>query len=257
MRDRIISSIVMIIIAVPFLLIGGNPFAFFMLIVGEMAMYELLKLTLINQKIKTISYIFLSIIILKDLIGINFEHIIIFTFLFYLLNLIIINDKKEYNYKDAFYLIAMTLFIGIIFSNVIAIRNDNLMILLYLLLITVTTDTMAFFTGLLIGKHKLAPAISPNKTVEGFIGGTTIGSIISSIFYISFVKYGSNIGLVIMTTTLLSMIGQIGDLVMSSIKRQENIKDFSNLIPGHGGIMDRFDSIIFVVCVYLLIKDLF
>lgn len=104
------------------------------------------------------------------------------------------------------------------------------------------TDTFAYFAGNLFGKHKLSPKISPNKTIEGSIGGI-IGSLIITILYASYVSINPLWKLVIMSI-LTSIISQLGDLVASKIKRMTGIKDFGKLMPGHGGVLDRFDSII-------------
>jgi len=118
------------------------------------------------------------------------------------------------------------------------------------------TDTCAYFAGNLFGKRKLSPEISPNKTVEGFIGGI-IGSVALTTIY----SLLANIGFswrIILLTILTSIVSQIGDLIASKIKRITGIKDYGNLIPGHGGILDRFDSIILTApVVYYSIEYLF
>ncbi|MBF1054203.1 MAG: phosphatidate cytidylyltransferase, partial [Parvimonas sp.] len=113
------------------------------------------------------------------------------------------------------------------------------------------TDTFAYLFGMIFGKHKLYPSISPKKTVEGSIGGI-IGSLLLLILFNIFVlKY--NFTFIIVSGILLSIVAQIGDLFASKIKREIGIKDFSNIIKGHGGFLDRFDSIIFVTpLVYIL-----
>ena len=109
------------------------------------------------------------------------------------------------------------------------------------------TDTYAYLIGRLIGKHKLLESISPNKTWEGMIAGTVIGTFIATTFYKVVINPEINIILITLVTLFLSILGQYGDLVFSAIKRYFGKKDFSNIMPGHGGILDRFDSIIFVV----------
>ena len=118
------------------------------------------------------------------------------------------------------------------------------------------TDTMAYFTGRLVGKHKLCPKISPKKTIEGSIGG---------IFFcaLSFLLYGfivfkivgvtPNYPMLFIGGALLSVISQIGDLAASLIKREHDVKDYGKLMPGHGGVMDRFDSILAVAPVLLVL----
>ena len=98
------------------------------------------------------------------------------------------------------------------------------------------------------------PKISPNKTVEGSIGGSILGTIIPIVFLIII---GKEITMTIVVETfLLTIIGQIGDLYFSSIKRHYDIKDFSNLIPGHGGILDRLDSILFIMSAYIVMINI-
>lgn len=111
-------------------------------------------------------------------------------------------------------------------------------------------DTGAYFTGMAFGKHKLIPTLSPKKTVEGAVGGVVIATLIAFVYGFLIEKYFSlegvnTVALCIITGILGSMLSQIGDLSASAIKRYVGIKDYGNLIPGHGGILDRFDSVLF------------
>ena len=131
--------------------------------------------------------------------------------------------------------------------------NYNVLYLVFLLLITTLNDAFALIFGKLIGKHKLIPSVSPNKTWEGSICGCIVGTFVAVMFYINILNPQVGLLKIILVVLLLSVMGQIGDLVFSKIKREAKIKDFSNLIPGHGGVLDRFDSLIFVVITYLII----
>jgi len=254
MKKRIISAIIMFFIAIPFLIIGGIPFAIFITILGDMALFEFLKFRKkMPSIVKVIGYILNSLIILSRYININLEIIMMICIFIILGSLIVIKDN--YHYKEAFFLLGLVFILSLLFRNFIIIRNRNMYELIYLLLITIGSDSFALFIGKMIGKHKLAPSISPNKTVEGFIGGCLVGTIVASIFSILVVKNINSTLIVIIITLLLSIIGEVGDLVKSSIKRNENVKDFSNLIPGHGGIMDRLDSILFVMLAYTIIMN--
>ena len=135
----------------------------------------------------------------------------------------------------------------------LTLRLERLGLAIYLVLIPIITDSFAYITGNLIGRHKLIEKISPNKTVEGAIGGFVAASIFCTIFYVVVINHHTNIVIALLSTMFLSIISQLGDLVFSSIKRYFNIKDFSKLIPGHGGILDRIDSLIFVIIGYSIL----
>ena len=110
-------------------------------------------------------------------------------------------------------------------------------------------DTAAYFVGFLIGRHKLIPAVSPKKTVEGAIGGIFFAVIFCVLYGLvieSLTDVSANYVVLAISGAVLSVVSQVGDLIASLIKREHGIKDYSNLMPGHGGIMDRFDSILAV-----------
>lgn len=120
-------------------------------------------------------------------------------------------------------------------------------------------DTVAYFTGSLLGKHKLIEAISPNKTVEGAIGAV-IGSVISFLIYggiLTAIGYTVNFFALVVLSLLCGVVAQLGDLSASLIKRAYHAKDFGNLIPGHGGLLDRVDSLMFITPVVYCFISLF
>jgi phosphatidate cytidylyltransferase len=140
---------------------------------------------------------------------------------------------------------------------------ENAAVLIWLPFLTAWfTDSAAYFTGISIGKHKLSPAISPKKTIEGALGGIIGSSLLTTIFGVLISKYNSNIGIFdfIIIGLLCGIFSQLGDLAASYIKRYANLKDFGKLIPGHGGILDRFDSILFTMPVvyyyFLLVQNI-
>lgn len=259
MKKRIISAILMVLIFVPFVILGGNPFAVFIAVLGLLALKEMLDLEKdFPLSFKIISYFVGLILILANYSIYNFNLVIDYRmigalFLLCALSLVIKGDLKKYNYKDCLWLFCTVFLIGTLFNNLIHLRNMGLYKFIYIFLIATMTDTFALFTGKAFGKHKLSPNISPNKTMEGSLGGSVLGTLISGLFYLFFIDKSVNILLLIIITFILTIIGQIGDLFFSSIKRHHNIKDFSNLIPGHGGILDRLDSVLFITYGYLML----
>lgn len=262
MKLRVISAILMVIIFVPFLLIGELPFAFFMSILGVAGLYELIKVRECQKKfpflLKIIAYGIVLALCLHNVNSIefhfSFDYRVMSGLIFvFLAPMVFINDFKKYNLTDALFLIGSTLFIGLSFNLLTITRNFDINFTIYLLLITTMTDTFALFSGMLIGKHKLCPKISPKKTIEGLVGGVSMGTFVSTCFYTTVINSNVSLVLLIFINLLLCLIGQLGDLVFSSIKRNYEIKDFSELIPGHGGILDRFDSLIFVTLAFIML----
>ena len=220
-------------------------------------MWELMRLEKIPMVLKILSYLvciflIISSYIIKDFNPFNY-YIMIGLFLLYSSLMIINNNIKDFSYKDSLWILICTLMIGFMFKNFVDIRYIGMNEVIYLFLISTMTDTFALFTGKLLGKHKLTK-ISPNKTVEGSIGGSIFGTIIPIVFLLII---GKDITLTIVVETfLLTIIGQIGDLYFSNIKRHYDVKDFSNLIPGHGGILDRLDSILFIMSAYIVMINI-
>ena len=265
MKKRILSAIIMILIFVPLLFIGGVPFTILMTLLALASMYELITIREKKKKIpmliKVISYllvIFSSILTYnQNIFSYTMSYqLISFIVLIFLLPILLKSRSMDYDINDALYLVGSLLFINIAFNLILVVRNYSLNYLIYLLLITVITDTFALITGMYIGKNKLAPSISPHKTIEGFIGGALMGTFVATTFYFTVIDSNISLVILILTTAFLSVIGQLGDLVFSSIKRTYGVKDFSNLIPGHGGILDRLDSIIFVILAFILVMGL-
>ena len=257
MKKRIISAIIMIGLFIPFLLLGGYFYLVLGVLLGLASLWELLK----EEKkvplyMKFISFVVCMMLITKNFVDPEYFNIInypllVSMFFIYSFSVIINEDIKKYSYKDSLWLFCITLLIGLMFNSFIKVRMLGLNQVIYCLLIATMTDTFALFGGKLFGKHKLCEEISPNKTVEGSLIGSIIGSIVGSVFY--YLAIGDmNIGIIILLTIILSIFGQFGDLFFSSIKRHYKIKDFSNIIPGHGGILDRLDSLLFVIMGFLL-----
>ena len=174
------------------------------------------------------------------------------------LSLIIPIIDLKYSFMDVAVTILGFTYVVILFSFIPLVNNKvNGQYLVWLIFIgSWLSDTVAYYFGRFFGKHKLCPKVSPKKTIEGSIGGLLGATLGCGIFGIIVSPYVPEVAIVhfFLIGALCGIMGQFGDLVASSIKRYVDLKDYSNLIPGHGGILDRFDSILFnaVVVFYYL-----
>ena len=262
MKERLISAGIALLITIPLIILGGVFFQIGMLVIAVLAYKEMLDLRKSHTEYPLIMVMLglfcLIIIVLANNLdasvyrGITYQ--MLCSLILLLLIPIIFYKNNEYNSKDAFYLIGCILFLALTFNLFIIIRNRSIYNFIFLLFIPMFNDIFAYVIGSKFGKNKMSVSISPNKSWEGSAGGLILGSIISLVFYNFFI--GNVSFSIISLTILLSIIGQIGDLVMSKIKRENNIKDFSNIMPGHGGILDRLDSVIFVFLSYVLLLAL-
>ncbi len=149
------------------------------------------------------------------------------------------------------------------FSAIILLRDEGIagrFLFIMPFVFSWVTDSFAYFCGRLFGKHKLIPAVSPKKTVEGAIGGAVFCALTAFLYgFIVQKAFGvaPNYPVLIVGGLIISVVSQIGDLVMSAIKRQYGVKDFGYMLPGHGGLLDRFDSSIAVTVILVLINTYF
>lgn len=163
---------------------------------------------------------------------------------------IAMSDQKSVGFTQIAGCFFATIFIPLMFSSIVRIRiaENGIYLVLLPFLSAWMTDTGAYFTGYFFGKHKFAPTISPKKTIEGCIGGF-FTCIIFMFIYGGIVNYFWDVqinNMILLAIGILcSIIAQFGDLSMSLIKREFGIKDYGTIMPGHGGILDRFDSVLF------------
>lgn len=182
----------------------------------------------------------------------------------------------DFDATDVGRCLMIVFYISLGFSSLTILLFNGMRFIVYLLVISMFTDIFALVFGLKFGKHKMCPSISPKKTWEGAVGGTICGIIAGSLFAIFYEQFGHffvsggepikffngvfdyaalspavmNI-LLIFISLLISVCSQVGDLICSRFKRTFEIKDFSQVFPGHGGILDRFDSVLFASIVFL------
>ena len=156
--------------------------------------------------------------------------------------------SKSYTIEDAVFPIAMSFYVGFGFNALLDARVAGFDKVLLALFIVWATDSAAYLIGMNFGKHKLAPRVSPNKSIEGFIGGILGAVLVIAIFMLvdSTVALPYGIYRMSLFAVFFSVAGQFGDLIESAMKRHFGVKDSGKFIPGHGGVLDRFDSMLVV-----------
>lgn len=240
-----------------FIFLGGLPLKLFTIVLSALGMYEFYK-ALKEKDFNPIDWIGYILLALYYIFDNNFETLMFLVILGTFISLIMPVINLKYTFVDVAITLLGFLYVGIFFSFIYLVNSKNGGEF-YVWLIFVgswLTDTAAYYAGRFFGKKKLCPKVSPKKTVEGSLGGilgAIVGCLIVGLIAKQYIAIISLYHFVIIGA-LCGVFSQFGDLVASSVKRYVGIKDYSNLIPGHGGILDRFDSILFsgvVVFFYL------
>jgi phosphatidate cytidylyltransferase len=240
-----------------FIFIGGIWLHYGIMILSILGMFEFYNVVK-RKNIHTINSLgyLLCIIYFIFLTDKNYSNVLISIIILFLMMMLCITViKLKYNFIDIAVTLLGFLYIPVFLGYIVLVNNKiNGNYLVWLIFISSwLCDTAAYYTGRLFGKNKLCPEISPKKTKEGAIGGFLGSTIACGILGIIFHKLGVNIPIYnyFIIGSLCGVFCQFGDLVASAIKRFVGVKDYSHLIPGHGGILDRFDSILFAsVIVY-------
>ncbi|QIW79866.1 phosphatidate cytidylyltransferase [Bacillus tequilensis] len=255
MKQRILTGVLAAIVFLFLVIVGKLPFTVLIYVMGSVALFELLRM----KKLKLVSlpgvigllllWLFLlpSQYSFLEANGISKMEIALFAVLLLLIYTVLV--KNTFTFDEVGFITLAAIYIGMCFHYFIEIRNLDqygLTYIFYACVVIWSTDSGAYFVGKSLGKRKLWPEISPNKTVEGFAGGIVIALILATIF--QFVAHLPIPYIYLLLITLfLSVFGQLGDLVESALKRHYDVKDSGKILPGHGGILDRFDSFLFVM----------
>lgn len=255
---RLLSSVVLVIIALVTLLKGGYLLAAVLLFLSLIAYHELCTACAIHTKgqkinaLEMVGYLgivgyYITVVFVQNqtvqlcsimLMMIAFMFVYVFTFPKY----------QAPQVMSAFFCFA---YAPVMFAFIYQTREMEYGIYLVWMVFISSwiSDTCAYLTGITIGKHKMTPKLSPKKSIEGAIGGVAGAALVGGLygyFIVEQVVQGQAVAwFMALISALGAMVSQVGDLAASAIKRNYEIKDYGHLIPGHGGIMDRFDSVIF------------
>lgn len=273
MLKRTVFGVLAALFAIGIIALRNTPALVIVItVLTVMAAREIEKV--INIKNKAIYYISLAF---SALVPIYYEYsselealgvvisvksvVVIYTVLLFMLML---TDFENTKFEEVAAVIISTTFVPWAFSTLIMLNDmgktypENydeyygLFFILFGLFAAWLTDTFAYFTGRFLGKHKMCPSISPKKTIEGAVGGV-VGGVLSCVILFAvfdnffFTVHAVSYAWVVLVSLILSLVGMCGDLTASVIKRNFGVKDFGNILPGHGGVMDRFDSGLFVL----------
>ncbi|NYF24262.1 phosphatidate cytidylyltransferase [Sporosarcina sp. JAI121] len=254
MKQRILTAIVALILFVPFVVIGGLPFTIAIYAIATIGLYELLRMRDIQlfSVVGLLTWAALVVLLMPiawsdavfEILGYTKIEMAFAIVLILLIYTVVV--KNRYTFDHVAFSVMGALYVGIGFYYFIETRMYGIEYVVYALMVIWTTDSGAYFIGRKIGKRKLWPEISPNKTVEGFIGGI-LSAVVFAFIFQYFYPIASTYLILIAVTVVASIVGQLGDLVESALKRHYDVKDSGQLLPGHGGILDRFDSLLFVL----------
>ena len=256
MKTRIITALVMALVLIPVVLFGGLPFEIMIGILGVIGIYEAMN---ICKEPKTKPYMFFAGIIFMLVTlyvdrSLLVNNVYIMIYMVFLFTCGIFDESLSLNRVCYYFATTVLIAIGIhMLYQLRLVYGFNYLLLM--VLATFGCDTGAYFSGMLFGKHKLIERLSPKKTVEGAIGGSIIGTLIA-VLYGLFVNINIPLYFLIITCFVLTLTSQIGDLTFSSMKRSFNVKDYSQIFPGHGGVLDRFDSLLFNAAVFGVLLQL-
>ena len=274
MKTRIISAVVMIAVVIAALFAGYKYntliITVFIALLSVAATYEIMqsivKTGTVFRKTAACVYAAAVFFCVSDMfhsaydilinntisdqkrISLVMSYLLLITALYVILFTVsIIYEKKEFNVKEIFVLLGVPLVYSAAFATLDCIITKPAGIYYLLLVINFSSvcDTGAYFTGVFFGRHKLCEHVSPKKTVEGAIGGIVL-SLIVTVVLVRVFRVNVNIFVMLAAAAVMCIVGMLGDLFASIIKRSVGVKDYSNLIPGHGGILDRFDSMLFI-----------
>ena len=268
MKTRVLTAIVMVALMVPFFVWSGTvAFPILMALLGAVGAYEMQScigvkkqyLSVIPAVLVGMGLPFLARYVSDGIFGYIF--LISFGIITYMLILSVFSGKK-YTVENAALSAVTSVYISFGFCAMVLLRDLRFGGYIFLLpfVISWITDTFAYFSGMLFGKHKLIPSVSPKKTIEGAVGGVVFCVIFFVVYGIIIeltTEYEANYFVLAVAGVIVSVVSQIGDLIMSLIKRKFGIKDYGKIFPGHGGILDRCDSILAVTTVVAIICTFF
>lgn len=259
MLQRILTASIILCLFVPLVWFGGWAFESLIMLLVLIGFFETMHMA--NIRLNSPETIIGAVATLGLTLPAHYYSylrltpLLVLSLCAFLLLIITVFSENKFSFERVGVVTLGALYVGLGGHYIIVIRQEGFWTMLFILAIAWVTDSGAYIVGRACGKHKLAPHISPNKTIEGAVGGSVLAIVFGAIYYHLYVVFQLNLFGVLLLTLAVSVAGQLGDLVESALKRFYGVKDSGNLFPGHGGVLDRFDSTLFgaVACHVLLI----
>ncbi|MCC8015555.1 MAG: phosphatidate cytidylyltransferase [Eubacterium sp.] len=260
---RILTAVVGLPFLVGLVWFGGVPLVLAAGVLSLIGMYEFYKAT--GGKIKEVHFIGFAFELLYLFFLLRYDSVRdVFTVVFMSLPgfiavlmayLTLRHDRCSIN--DITSALFGFLYVGCLLGLIPILRETEggFYLIWYVFIFAFASDTGAYFVGVKFGKHRLAPVLSPKKSIEGAVGGLITSGIVSAVYYFAYSdSFTLSHGVLVFAFGVLgSVFAQMGDLAASAVKRESGIKDYGSIFPGHGGVLDRFDSVLFTsVCVFLI-----
>jgi phosphatidate cytidylyltransferase len=274
MLVRIISAVVAIPFLLAFIILGGIPLRAAVLVLSLIGMGELYKA--VSGKIKPVHFVGFALEVVyaycmyrlnfTEYLKCNIEYFFVMFFAviiaMLLILMILVFAHRTNTIIDGAITVFGFFYVGVLLSLICEVRQVGLIYAWLPFLFAFGSDTGAYFIGSAIGKHKLTPELSPKKSVEGAVGGVVTTAILAGIYFFVCSRLWEDITAAVVVRYMVigifgAVLSQIGDLAASSIKRFTGIKDYGKLMPGHGGVLDRFDSVLFTLPVVFISLFLF
>lgn len=268
MLKRIMTALIGIVVLMPFVIFSDKwPLLVMMLVMSVVGVCEVLSCTGQNKN-RVVCVASVLVCAAAQILARVFKAdpdlyalVMLLVYLAYavLMMTSAVLSKGSLKLSEVTQTVVMVMYISFGFAALILLRDFKYGLILFLLafLIPWVCDAMAYFVGVFFGKHKLIPDVSPKKTVEGAIGGI-VGVVVITLIFGLVMHYGfgkqPNYVVLLLLSLVGGLISQCGDLIASLLKREYGVKDYGKIFPGHGGVMDRFDSIIatsiflYIVC---------
>lgn len=259
MRQRLLTAIVSLVIFIPFMIIGGLGFELLVTGIAILTLQELLnmmgkKLNSLEGALAILSM--LAILLPSHYFGVlpqEIDQLVLYYASIVVMMFFMICRPERLDFEVLGSLSLAALYVGRGYHFMLETRALGIIPLFYVLMIIWGNDTFAYIVGKNFGKRKLAPKISPNKTIEGSVGGIIGAIVLSSLVLLIFRPLDISIVQNLLLVTFVGLVGQVGDLAESAIKRHYGVKDSGNILPGHGGMLDRFDNMLLTLPMFYFI----